>query len=371
MFSENIFFIIYWFHFMIFILSQFKVFSFLEGTMTLVYPIIYFIILLFLKEQKKIVFLMVLLVLEIILSVYYNMYIQNFIIYYLFFFLVNRKIRIKFSYLLNILNRTLIIYFLITLIFNYFLQGKYSVYIIRNLSGKIISNIDRFIGIEGTPAGPDILSTLVLIACLLWANKNKVVNCFRVIFSFAVIIWCSSFSNVAAIILSLPVFITKSKKIIIGYILFITILFHKLIAGLFFYTTFSGKKILNTLTTFRASIWSQILNKYNESLSGVEKFIGSKKLVEFIHFNGELNDNPHNTFLLLEIKSGYIFTYLVYFYILSRIFKLLELKDIKKVFVILIILIYATSNSTILTARGNPIIIYILYYILNNNFKEE
>ncbi len=340
--------------FTFFVLSQLKMFSFLTGVASIFNL---FILILFFVDNNfyiKNIFTSITFISLFFMGIIfeynliYNSYFQHHLIFLVTIFFITYKF--KDEELLPFFNKLALIYFLLSIIFNYILVDlRLTVYDVRVLDHRFFTFCHRFIGLEGTPAGSDILFTILLILNIKEGIKSNIIY---IIIYIVGLLWTSSLSNIVAVVLALPVFILPSFLNFI-YLIMSTFLLHHIIT--YIYANFSSyRDILDIATTYRARIYYRIWEYSNFNFNYL---FGNKELIKYLHSTGVIEEDPHSTYLLYEEKLGIAISWFIYIYLAIKTF---FSSDRFKLFIISVILIYAATNSTILSPRGNPIIIFIL-----------
>ena len=175
------------------------------------------------------------------------------IIYTIVTFLIIKELKFSKSDILSLVNKTAIVYFILSIILNYTPVNFLAMYDTRLLENKIFPNLYRFLGIEGTPAGADIFYILVFLSNI-FLNKNKS-RFFYITLSVIVLIWASSFSPVVSILgalLILPFSNNKLVKITYSSMLW---LYQFIIIIVYSFAFENINHILNIFSTWRAGIW--------------------------------------------------------------------------------------------------------------------
>lgn len=336
--------ILYWNHFIIFILLFFFP-NFQKYFMSLL--LLEYIVSIFFKsrkETKTLIFFISIVFIILIKQIVLEKKIYTFPIYTLImltYFKLNEKIEEK--EIISLLNKTFYIYIFFVLLGDYL-----KILPEREIGNRFLTGINRFIGIEGSPAGPDLLFFNVLLLNIK-QKKNKIMFILGTIFYLLT----GSLSPIASYVVAL--LLVNLKKI--GLIL---IFFGTFFIGIVCHFFDKIQIALNLISTNRVEIWTEFLFKiFNEKIINI--LFGIGKVIEVTIGNGKIYENPHNFYINLLLKAG-IIVYIYYFYNIYIDYK--KIKQKKIIVIILTQLIYMITNWYILGITANPIIIYILYYYL-------
>lgn len=309
---------------------------------------IYFFINLQKSLKKKLILFLLLLTIFIILKQLiiekkvYIFPIYNFLILSYFY---NKKIQEK--NFIKLININLILYLIVTIISKYIFLLNY-----RILENRFELLDYRFIGLEGSPAGPDIFF-LNIVLINFFRKGNKLFG----VLGFILYIATGSLSPVIAFILSL--FLLPLKRLAIMLIISLTPILT------FLYANFIEiREILNKLTTYRIEIWGKFLSEFLKNNIFI-LFFGEKNKIDILISNGRSYTNPHSFYINLFLEGGIIVLILL-FYIVNKFYQ--NKNENSKRIIILTQFLYCLTNYYSLSQTGNPITIYILYfYLLNEN----
>ncbi|HEY8803601.1 MAG TPA: hypothetical protein VIM42_00545 [Clostridium sp.] len=356
--------ILYWIHFALFTISNlnFSFVNYVRATILVMY-LCGFVYMTVKKAEFKLPskYILILFGVYIILNALFIKTISVHIIYLAVTFMIIKEFKFSKSELLALINKTAIVYFILSVILGYTPLNSLSVFGPRQIENKFFPHLFRFIGIEGTPAGADIFFLIVLLSNIfLNKAKNKY---FYITLSVIVLLWTSSFAPVVSIIgalLILPFTKNKVAKIIYSGMLW---LYQFIVIIMYGFGTVKLQYILNVCSTWRARIWFNMYYGLIQYNSMALWLLGRKELVEFSHRTDTIINNPHNYSLFL-LQFGGIITYIIIIGVATLYFK--NMRDKYMIFVVSALLIYASTNTFILTIRGNPIFIYILIMYLSS-----
>lgn len=362
--------IFYWVHFILFVMTKLNVFvsNYVRVPILLMYLVGAFLILIknskFInsKLQNSKVKLMLLFGIYMILNAVIMKLLNVYVIYWVVTFIFIKELRFSKNEILSLINKTAIVYFIISILLNYTPLKTLSWYEIRQIRSRFLPFAYRFIGVSSTPAGPDIFYLIVLISNLI-LNKGKS-KYFYMILGFVVVIWAASlspFMSLFGAIIILPFTKNKAIKVIYGSMLW---LYQFIIMAAYAFGVEGLRHILNVLSTTRSMIWYHLYLNFMEKSSFTQFLFGRSELVEFWHFLKLIN-NPHN-FSLIVIQFAGIIGYSII--IIFATFNFQKLQDKYTIFMISLLMIYSSTNTYIFTIRGNPIFIYILIaYLFSRN----
>jgi hypothetical protein len=362
--------IFYWVHFILFVMTKLNIFvsNYVRVPILFMYLVGVFLILI--KNSKVInsklqnskIKLMLLFGLYMILNAVIMKLLNVYVIYWVVTFVFIKELRFSSDEILSLINKTAIVYFILSILLNYTPLKTLSWYEVRQIRSRFLPFAYRFIGISSTPAGPDIFYLIVLISNLI-LNKGKS-KYFYMILGFVVLIWTASlspFMSLAGAIIILPFTKNKVIKIIYGSMLW---LYQFIIMVVYAFGAEGLRHILNRLSTTRSMIWYHLYLNFMEKSSFTQFIFGRKELVEFWHYLKLIN-NPHN-FSLIVIQFAGIIGYSII--IIFATYNFQKLQDKYTIFMISLLMIYSSTNTYIFTIRGNPIFIYILIaYLFSRN----
>ncbi|QIH31569.1 hypothetical protein [Sphingobacterium sp. DR205] len=282
------------------------------------------------------------------------------IIYPFLLILYTSLIRLQKSDINWMIRVTPLLYLIINMIMIYSPLNFLTQYSIRNLEGRGLIGLDRMIGISGSPAGPDILFTCVLIYTVFSIDKKNLIDRINIFVSLFVLLWTSSLSPVfSAIIAMLVVIFPKQKK----WVSFLSMTFW---LGLIYIYRSSSENIqilLKTLTSLRVRIWDDIWKGMYREFDLWNWLFGRDKMVEFVGLNEKIDANPHNAMLYLLEFSGIIGVIVVIWFVLNRVGQINNANKIS-LFLTILLLYYLSMSPIPLTMNGDPIILYLLFILL-------
>lgn len=312
-------------------------------------------------------FILCAIILDVIISRKLNVH----MIYWLFSYLIIINLDVEEDEIIKLLNNTCIIYLILSIFLNYTSLRAISIYAEREfLQNKFLSNINRFLGIEGTPAGPDILFILVLYINIFRNRFDSKLKKYILFFiSIIVIIWTSSLSPIVGIVISIPILIlSKNNKFICNLYTIILLNYNYIIAIIYNRGDENLRLFLNKITTWRANLWGNILNELRYENSVVDWILGRKELIEVAHIKGTFTNNPHSIGLFILQFLGIFGFVCINLFIITKI---LKIKNSSIKIILISMMIYMNTNTFPLTIRGNPIFLYIFIYYLNYYKLEE
>ena len=352
--KEKLFNFIYWIHFIFFILINFNI---KNQECYIVFILLMYILALIMnlnykKCNKKVLYIFFLIIIIFLKQVFYEGKLYNFPIYtfLLMDYFLSQKNVIKEKKFIKILNTSFIFYLLMIFIRDYFNLVE-----VRNIVNRFPFASMRFIGIGGSPAGPDLFFFNVFIINL-YRSGNKIFSIFGLFF----FLLTGSLSPIVAFILAKILIHLKKIEISIIFL-------GNFIVAILFQTFKESQKWFNKFSTYRVEIWSKMIyNKIHENLFSI--ILGSNIEYNIFISNGRNFTNPHNYYINLFLKGGMFLIILYYFIIKNKYIKLKE-KNIKTI--IILQLIYMMTNWYILGITANPVNIYILYYYLFVKIGEE
>ncbi|MGH4120723.1 hypothetical protein [Clostridium sp.] len=366
--------IFYWVHFILFVMTKLNIFvsNYVRVPILFMYLVGVFFILIknseFIKSKIKNskVKLMLAFGLYMILNAVIIKVLNVYVIYWVVTFIFIKELKFSSDEILSLINKTAIVYFILSILLNYTPLKSLSWYEVRQIRSRFLPFAYRFIGVSSTPAGPDIFYLIVLISNLI-LNKGKS-KYFYMILGALVVIWTASlspFMSLAGAIIILPFTKNKVLKIIYGSMLW---LYQFIIMVAYALGSEGIRHILNRLSTTRSMIWYHLYLNFMEKSSISQFIFGRKELVEFWHFLKLIN-NPHN-FSLIVIQFAGIIGYSII--IIFATYNFQKLQDKYTIFMISLLMIYSSTNTYIFTIRGNPIFIYILIaYLFSRNESKK
>ncbi|MFV0220635.1 hypothetical protein OBK23_13325 [Empedobacter falsenii] len=364
----------FWSHFILFVLQQL---NFSESTVSLLkfsigslYAVCILLLLVFYKVRLSLKDLVLIGIVTffVIAKILVLKSINIAVIYWLLCFFCFSKMNWKFEEFLKLVNYAAIAYFVVSILLVYGPLKGYFSYEVRELENRFIPSINRFIGIEGSPAGPDLFYTIVLVMNIYYKKFKYLFFSPAFIIACLVIVWTASLSNLVSLALAILVYLCYKFRIIAITVLFCFFLISTYLINRYGY---SMEFILNTVTTLRANIWLQVLTNMSNFNTFEEWVFGRIELMEFLSVGAgsELYDaNPHNLGLFAYQFLGVpLFILLVY----------LLVKYISKIpkgiffFIIAFMISYSVTNTMPFTTRGNPVIIYLFAFCLFNYNQNE
>src|SRR5690554_5076808 len=301
-FPVSILYFVFITHFLLFFLQQIKIgetfIVVARGASFVIYGILLLLIFVSIKKTisfKEILFIFVVLFFIILKFVYLNSF-NTILIYWFLLFYCLWSLQITFNLLFRLINVSAILYFLIALLIN-LTSFKYNLLTdFRDLDNRFVLTIHRFIGLEGTPAGPDIFYTIVLLFNIYKYKSYKILLKIPVIISIIVIIWTASLSNLVSLLLALCVYFVYRIRVFTFLLIVFT---STVIAYIFSQGDFSTQVALNNITTLRSHIWYQIWESLLFQNTFEEWIFGRDELIKFFYVGERVVDdgNPHNLYL--------------------------------------------------------------------------
>ncbi|MCB2293980.1 hypothetical protein LGK95_10665 [Clostridium algoriphilum] len=357
--------ILYWIHFALFTISNlnFSFVSYVRATILVMYLFVF----VYMKVKRTEFelpskYILILFGVYILLNTLFVKTISVHIIYLAVTFMIIKEFRFSKSELLALINKTAIVYFVLSVILGYTSLNALSVFGPRQIENKFFPHLlFRFIGIEGTPAGADIFFLVVLLSNI-FLNKAKNKYIF-ITLSIIVLLWTSSLAPVVSIIgalLILPFTKNKVAKITYSGMLW---LYQFIVIIMYGFGSLQLQNVLNVCSTWRARIWFNMYWGLIEHNTTALWVLGRKDLVEFSHRTDTIINNPHN-FSLFLLQFGGIIAYIIIIVVATMYFK--DMNDKYMIYVVSALLIYASTNTFIFTIRGNPIFVYILVLYLSS-----
>ena len=289
--------------------------------------------------------------------------------------------QVKESQMVNFLNRTYLLYVLLSIIFFVFFPS-----VLYELKTGINNTINVFgftltmlHSLEGSAASLDTYTCLILVMNLSLKETVKRRK-FYVLLSLTVLFWSFRLTPILALGIALMgSYIVRTGKSSVSFVLLA--LFVPFLASIVFYN--SGQNIsgvpldfiLNGLTHNRAMIWNQQLDILWSNYSIKDYIFGnfSSELfsVQSFQIHGGMRkdyfiDNPHNSYLYLFFRSPLLFAMAVIFCFI-RFWKRFDLKWWP---VIIVILTGALTNGQLLTLQ-NPVPLIVLIFYLCGRTKSD
>ncbi|HEY8803600.1 MAG TPA: hypothetical protein VIM42_00540 [Clostridium sp.] len=289
------------------------------------------------------------------------------ILYCVMTFIMIKELKFSNKELLSIINKSAIVYLILSVLISYTPLRVISIYDTRLVVNRFFPHLlYRFMGVEGSPAGPDIFYVLVLISNIVLNKKRD--KFFYITMSLLMLVWTSSLAPLLSIVgalIILPFSRSKITKTAYSVLLW---LYEFIIIFIYSYGSGGIRNLLNVASTLRARIW---YNMYY-SLIGHSTFLqwnlGRKGLVNFEHSPHYNINNPHNYSLFL-LQFGGILTFIIIVVIATIYFK--NMRNKYKIFIVSALLIYASTNTFTLSIRGNPIFIFVLVTYLSSGNDPE
>jgi len=362
--------VFFWVQFVLFFLSNINthVENYVRVTILAMYVLgLVYMVLKNPKFKRPPTYLIVIFTLYIILNTIFIKTFSVHIIYCVVTFIMIRELKFSNKELLSIINKAAIVYLVLSVLLGYTPLRFLSIYDTRLVVNKFFPHLlFRFIGIEGSPAGPDIFYLLVLISnIVLNKNKNKY---FYIILSIAILLWTSSiapiFSIVGALIL-LPFIKNKVMKTMYSVLI---CLYQFIVIFIYGIGSADVRYVLNTASTMRARVWFNMFSDLLIKSNPIQWMLGRKGLVGFENTVGYFINNPHN-YSLFIMQFGGLFIYATIIFILTLHFR--NMNDKYKLCIVAALIIYASTNTFILTIRGNPIFIFVLVTYLSSGNESE
>jgi len=347
----------YWLHFIFYCLSNLKVefVNYIRAFILIMY-LSAFIYLIIKKHTYKLPpkYFLITFGLYIVLNTLIIRTFSVHILYCVITFIIIKELKFTRKQVLYLINKTAIIYLLVSLVLNYTPLNFLSLYNNRQVSNKFLPLLlYRLLGIEGTPAGADIFYSIVLISNIV-LNKTKNKR-FYITLSAIILVWTSSFApilSIAGALLILPFTNNKLAKAGFGSMIW---LYQFIIIFIYSFGFVKLNNLLNLFSTLRARIWFRMYWSLIENNTLATWNLGRKALVDFV--NKTTTNNPHNYSLFLLEFAG-IPMFIIIIAIVTIYY--MNMKDKYMIFIVTILFIYASTNTFIFSIRGNPIFIYIL-----------
>lgn len=264
--------------------------------------------------------------------------------------------------ILKLLDIVAVVYFIIAVCLSYTPLKAIFNYEIRDLSNRFFPSINRFIGVEGSPAGPDILYTLILIFNFANVPFRKAIVKLPVLIAILVLLWTASLSNLMSVVLALFIYLIYALRRF--YVLFLALFF---LISTYIYNTYGlvASVVLNQITTLRAYIWVQVLDGLMAKNTMLEWLLGRGELMEFENVGGETgyDANPHNLFLFAFQFLGIPLFALLLFLLQDQVAKMPKKANL---FIFVFMIAYGVTNAMPFTTRGDPAILYLLMFTLTS-----
>lgn len=357
--------IFYWIHFILFFMSNLNVVpeDYVRALILFMYILGLSTVLIVKYKQKysyfKLIAMLGIYIILIILSIKYS---NIHIMYLIATCIVIKELKFSKQEILSLINKTAIVYFILAIALNYTPLKSLSIYDIRQIRSRFLPHVYRFIGVNGSPAGPDILYLIVAITNLT-QNKAKS-KYFYIISSLIIVVWTASLSPIVALIGAI-VIIPFSNSNIIKTIYSSTLWLYQYIVVLGYTVgSTSFRHILNRFSTTRSLYWYNVVRNLTRFSTFKEWLFGRQRLVGFARA-GEIINNPHN-FSIFLLEFGGVIMYSIIIIIATLNFKKIHDKHI--IFIVSLLLIYTSTNTFIFTIRGNPIFNFILItYLFSRN----
>lgn len=289
-------------------------------------------------------------------------------------FIYFRLYKIELKQLLFFINRTYLIFVLLSSLFFYLLPNVLNP-LITHPSFYVDLGFYKYLifqSIQGSASTIDSYSGLVLILNLFIPYENNNKRTFYIFLSVLLIILSLKMTPLVALVFSFFAhFLIRNKNtaliyLIIGITSFITVLFFLFKNPTIFNIPFTT--LMYIATHARSMIWTQqlmvlwenydffdyVFGNFSSELFSVRAFqiTGLKKDLYY--------DNPHNTYMLLFYRWPLLFTLLLIGFIRS-----VYQNYSKNMFVIVSFIFVACFSNSAIISLQNPIYIIILCYIAN------
>jgi hypothetical protein len=349
--------IFYWLHFMLFFLSKLNIINsnFVRLPILLMYIVGVFLILIRnFKVKQSNIKLMIMFGFYMLLNLLIVKYTNVYVIYWVATVIFIKELKFTSSEILSLINKTAIVYFILSILMSYTPLKALSTYEVRQLHNRFIPSIFRFLGLNGSPAGPDIFYIIVLFSNI-FLNKGRSKYLYS-IFSLAIVAWTGSLSPIVSIIGALVILPFTNYKVI--KIIYSSVIWLYQFIVIFMYSVGSEgvRHFLNRCSTTRSMIWYHLFINLIQQSTVFQWIFGRADLMEFYHMNQAIN-NPHN-FSLIVLQFGGLIIYSMI--IIFTTFKFQKIQDKYIMFIVALLLIYSSTNTFIFTIRGNPIFMYII-----------
>ena len=294
-----------------------------------------------------------------------------FLIYFAFLVISFENIKPNVVHYVKFVNVTYVVYVILSyLVYFDIINAGLRLTDIRNQFDEIYfdCNLKTMIGFEGSTAGMDAYSMLVMIINLAYFKVRKEAI-YLIGLSLTNIIWTTRLTPWAMIIvpiiyLIIPSSIQKTKKLVILTIMFFSFLIPKLLSELLEIDI----AIFNLITHGRADIWfeySELLMK--SSLNNILFGFRNSELPYVSVWGASYFENqPHSSYLRMLLANGLII-YLFFIYIFYYKYKNIENK--KAIFVTLSIMTAAITNVNVFY-NDNPIYLITFFVFTQTNLDE-
>lgn len=367
-------FLIFYIHFLLFIIQQLALPDAIISIAKLCIALLYVISLVVYTQSpgkgftvKELIILGALAILVLLKFVFiYSFNIP--LVYWVLLCLMVTKMEWTQQELLALINQVAIIYFVVAVVLNYTPFHFLSVYEHRDLYNRFIPQIGRFIGLEGSPAGPDLLYTLVFIFNLFSGWKKQLFK-LPMILSIIVLLWTASLSNIVAMVLAVIAYVIYPFRSSYAFLLMMTFSITVYAANRF------GSGVLlamDQFTSYRTSIWVSITNSLVQENSIGQWLFGRDELMQFESIFGEGFDaNPHNLSLFtLQFLGVPAFLSIVFLIC----YKIRTMAKGKWFFITMFLVAYGVTNPMPFTLRGDPMVMYVFilcFVMYTQDIKKE
>lgn len=359
---------IFWLHFVLFVLQQLLLpdvlVALIKAAIGMLYVVGIVIIYVLPHTKVKLYEIMILTVLGayILMKLIFLQSLNVALIYWVLAVLCISRMQWTRQEMLKLLDSVSVLYFITAVLLSYTpLQAIFN-YEIRDLANRFFPSINRFIGVEGSPAGPDILYTLILIFNFSSMPFRKAIMKLPVWIAILVLLWTASLSNLMSVVLALFVFLIYALRRF--YVAFLALFF---LISTYIYNTFGlvASVVLNEITTLRAYIWVQVLDGLMAKNTPLEWLLGRGELMEFENVGGETgyDANPHNLFLFAFQFFGIPLFALLLFLLQDQVAKMPKRANL---FIFVFMIAYGVTNAMPFTTRGDPAILYLLMFTLTS-----
>ncbi len=286
-------------------------------------------------------------------------------------FIFFRVYPVSHSDLMLFLNRTYILYVIVSAVFFYFLPG--SLFALKLTENNYVNlffvRFLMFHTVEGSASSIDAYSGVILLVNLLLVPKGFSGRKFTIFLSVLMIILSLRLTPLVAVLVAIVVKMVVHNRfsaiasLLVGLSLFMGLLFliklNPTVYG------FKLSLLLQLATHNRSMIWDQQLTVMHENYEFFDYIFGnfSSELfsIQAVRLDGILSseeiDNPHNNFLVLFFRSPLIF--IIY---LSVFFRFIFTKFSKPWFIICAFIFTACFSNSGLIDLKNPIYIILFTY---------
>lgn len=320
------------------------------------------------------IFLLIYSILAIIKGTHINSPTLFLKIYLVFVFF--KQYRFKNEEIIGFLNKTYLVYALISLFIFKFLPSTFYTVADHELNYVDLGFVKYLVlhSVEGGASTIDSYSALIFLSNIFLIRDKKRIHYFFIFFSLLLIIYSLKMTPLVALVAALvSFFIIRNKYISIIYMLIMITIFIIVLRLLFtnpeVYGPIRFSTIMYVATHARSMIWVQQLIIFMESYHFVDYIFGNFTSESFTVNAYQLSgseittnyDNPHNTYLLLFFKSPFL---LIIYYLryLILIFKQFN----RRSFVIISFIAVACFSNSSLISLGNPVYIIILAFLLTS-----